>query len=220
MARKDAEKVIIDWVSKIDTSGINTERWKTKLKAMSDDDFKKFVDDLSNKRDYVSLIMPNYGKTQISTENNIKVAKEFGVKLFQRIWMIDPITKRKYLSNDEYPVLYLPVRRQIQMVRNKFSYAKNNSKIDVLTGQPTGTSAAGSLSYPEMLVLHSRGLDKCIEEMAWARGGNARAFKVMNNTIKDTGSVNLSELEPYSDGVKSTKVLNTYLKAAHVNNNI
>lgn len=220
MARQDAEKLILEWMDDIDLSGINTERWKAKFKAMSDDDFKKFVDDLKNKKDYVSVIFPNFSDVKVSTANNFKVAKKYGVKLFQRIWMVDPVTKRRYLSHDEYPIFHLPVRRQIQMVRNKFSYAKNNTKVDVLTGQPTSISAAGSISYPEMLVLHSRGLDNVIKELAWVRGGNTGAFRAMNHLIRETGSVNLSELERYSDGVKSTEVLNTYLKAAHINNNI
>lgn len=220
MARKDAEKLILEWVTDIDLSGKNTERWKAKFKAMSDEDFKKFVEDLKEKRDYVSLIFPNFSDVKISTANNFKVAKKRGVKLFQKIWVVDPVTGRKYLSHHEYPVFYLPVRRQIQMTKNKFSYAKDNSKVDVLTGQPAGTSAAGSISYPEILVLNSRGLDKTVEELAWARGGNDRAFRAMNQLVVKTGNVNLSELEPYSAGVKSTVVLNTYLKAAHINNNI
>lgn len=220
MARQDAEKLILEWMDDIDPSGKNTARWKAKFEIMTDEDFAKFVKDLKEKKDYVSVVFPNFSDVKVSTENNFKVAKKRNVKLFQRIWITDPVTKRRYLSHDEYPIFHLPVRRQIQMVRNKFSYAKNNDKVDVLTGQPTGVSAAGSISYPEMLVLHSRGLDNVIKELAWARGGNERAFRAMNGLIKETGSVSIAELEQYSDGVKSTEVLNTYLKAAHINNNI
>lgn len=220
MARQDAEKLILEWMDDIDLSGKNTERWKAKFKAMSDKDFEKFVNDLKNEKDYVSVIFPNYSDVKVSTENNFKVAKKRGVKLFQRIWMTDPVTKTRYLSHDEYPVFHLPIRRQIQMVRNKFSYAKHNNKVDVLTGQPTGESAAGSISYPEMLVLHARGLDNVIKELAWARGGNDKAFRAMNVIAKETGGVSLAQLERYSEGVKSTEVLNVFLKAAHINNNI
>lgn len=221
MARKDAEALILEWVSDIDQSGINTERWKTKFKAMSDEQFAKWMKDLEEKRDYVSLIMPNFSDVKISTANNFEVARKRGVKLFQRIWMIDPVTRRRYLSNDEYPVFHLPVRRQIQMVKSKLSYAKNNTKVDVLTGQPTSISAAGSISYPELLVLHARGLDKVIEELTWARGGNERAFRAMNQIIRQQGSVSLNELERYSnDGVQSTKTLYSYLLAAHIKTDI
>lgn len=221
MARKDAEAVILDWVSDIDKSGKNTERWKAKFSQMDDKQFAKFMDDVKHGRDYVSLIYPNYSDVKISTANNIEVAKKRGVKLFQRIWMTDPVTGRKYLSNEEYPVFHLPVRRQIQMAKSKFSYAKNNTKFDVLTGQPTSVSAAGSISYPEVLVLHARGLDKVVEEMTWARGGNERAFRAMNQIIRQQGSVSLAELERYSgDGVQSTKTLYSYLLAAHIKSDI
>lgn len=221
MARKDAEELILDWVSDIDKSGINTNRWKEKFKIMDDKQFAQFIDNLKNKRDYVSLIFPNYSGVKISTANNIAVAKKRGVKLFQKIWMVDPVTGRKFLSNEEYPVFHLPVRRQIQMVKSKLSYAKNNTKVDVLTGQPTSISAAGSISYPEILVLHSRGLDKVVEELTWARGGNERAFRAMNQIIRQQGSVSLAELERYSgDGVQSTKTLYSYLLAAHIKSDI
>lgn len=221
MARKDAEAVILDWVSDIDKSGKNTERWKAKFSQMDDKQFAKFMDDVKHGRDYVSLIYPNYSDVKISTANNIEVAKKRGVKLFHRIWMTDPVTGRKYLSNEEYPVFHLPVRRQIQMAKSKFSYAKNNTKVDVLTGQPTSVSAAGSISYPEVLVLHARGLDKVVEEMTWARGGNERAFRAMNQIIRQQGSVSLAELERYSgDGVQSTKTLYSYLLAAHIKSDI
>lgn len=221
MARKEAEALILEWVSDIDTSGINTARWKEKFKQMDDKQFAKFIDDLKHKRDYVSLIFPNYSKVKISTENNIKVAKKRGVKLFQRIWMIDPVTKRRFLSNETYPVFYLPIRRQIQMVKSKLSYAKNNTKVDILTGQPTSISAAGSISYPEILVLHSRGLDKVIEEFTWVRGGNDRVFRAMNQIIRKQGNVSLSELERYSgDGVQSTRTLYSYLLTAHIKSNL
>lgn len=220
MARKDAEKICLEWIDMIDPSGINTKRWQTKFSEMSDDDFKAFVNELRNGRDYISVVSPNYGKTKITTENNFKIAKKLGVKLFQRIWLTDPVTNRRYLSNDPYPVFHLPVRRQIQMVKSKMSYAEDNSKTDALTGQPTGISKGGALTYPEVLVLYSRGLTESVKEMIWARGGNAGAFKMMNKKIKDTGSCSLKELQEYSTGVQSTQVLNVYLKAMHIDNNV
>lgn len=220
MARRDAEKVVIEWMNDIDPSGRNTKRWQQKFKDMSDDDFKRFVHSLQAGEDYISMVSPNFVHCQITLENNLKVAQKYGVRLFQRIWLNDPVTGRKYLSNDEYPVMHLPIRRQIQMTRKKFSYAKNNDKTDSLTGQPTGESEGGGISYPEILVLYSRGLEKSVEELIWARGGNKGAFKMMNKKIKDSGSCTLNELQQYSNGIKSTKVLSTYFKAIHISNNI
>lgn len=220
MSREKAEAVVLDWMDDLDPSGINTERWKVKFKSMDDKAFDDFVKLLREGKDYISIVNPNYSKVKVSTANNFKVAKKRGVKLFQRLWITDPITGVKYLSNDEYPVFHLPIRRQIQMTRNKISVAKDNSKIDSLTGQPTGSSSAGAISYPESLVLYSRGLEKTMQELVWARGGNHGAFLAMNNVIKDSGRVSLNELEAHSTGVDSTRVLNTYFKAAHIDNNI
>lgn len=220
MARADAEKIVIAWMDDLDPEGKNTKRWKDKFKSMDDKTFSDFVDTLRSKQDYISMVSPNFTNSKVTIENNFKVAKKYGVKLFQRIWTTDPVTGRRYLSNDEYPVFHLPVRRQIQMAKEKFSYPHNNDKTDTLTGQPVGESAGGGISYPEILVLYSRGLGKSVEELIWARGGNAGAFKMMNKKIQDTGKVTLNELEPHSTGIKSTKILSTYLKSIHISNTI
>lgn len=220
MARADAEKIVLQWMDDIDPSGDNTKRWKAKFKSMDDEVFKYFVDTLRQGLDYISVVSPNFTNTQVGIENNFRVARKYGVKMFQRIWTTDPVTGRQYLSNDEYPVFHLPVRRQIQMAKEKFSYAHNNDKTDSLTGQPTGESEGGSISYPEVLVLYSRGLSKSVEELIWARGGNKGAFRMMNKKIQESGSCTLKELEPHSTGIKSTKILSTYMKAIHIANNV
>lgn len=220
MARADAEKLVLQWMDDIDPSGDNTRRWINKFKSMNDDTLKQFVDSLRAGQDYISVVSPNFTNSKVGIENNFKVAKKYGVKMFQRIWTTDPVTGRRYLSNDEYPVFHLPVRRQIQMAKEKFSYAHNNDKTDSLTGQPTGESEGGSISYPEVLVLYSRGLSKSVEELIWARGGNRGAFKQMNKKIRESGSCTLRELEPHSTGIKSTKILSTYMKAIHISNTI
>lgn len=220
MARADAEKLVLQWMDDIDPSGDNTRRWVNKFKSMDDATLKQFVDSLRAGQDYISVVSPNFTNSKVGIENNFKVAKKYGVKMFQRIWTTDPVTGRRYLSNDEYPVFHLPVRRQIQMAKEKFSYAHNNDKTDSLTGQPTGESEGGSISYPEVLVLYSRGLSKSVEELIWARGGNRGAFKQMNKKIRESGTCTLRELEPHSTGIKSTKILSTYMKAIHISNTI
>ena len=220
MARLDAEKVTIEWMNEMDPSCDNSKRWVAKFKSMNDAEFKSFVNQLRNGEDYISIVSPNFVNSKIGIENNIRVAAKYGVKMFQRIWTTDPVTGRRYLSNDAYPILHLPVRRQIQMAKTKLSYSRNNDKSDSLTGQPSGESEGGGISYPEILVLYSRGLEKSTEEMVWSRGGNRGAFKTMNKKIKDTGSVTLAELQQHSTGIKSTKVLSTYFKSIHISNTI
>lgn len=220
MARADAEKVVLEWMDDLDPEGLNTKRWQAKFKDMDDNAFKVFVDKLRNGQDYISIVSPNFTNSKVNVENNFKVAKKYGVKFFQRIWTTDPVTGRVYLSNDEYPVFHVPIRRQIQMAKEKFSYPANNDKTDSLTGQPSGESDAGSISYPEVLVLYSRGLGKSVEELVWARGGNQGAFKMMNRKIQESGKCTLNELQQHTSGIKSTKVLSTYMKAIHISNTI
>ena len=102
MARRDAEKLVLQWMTDLDPSGDNTRRWTEKFKSMDDDVFKAFVNELREGKDYISIVAPNFTSTQVNIANNFKVAQKYGVKLFQRIWLNDPVTGRRYLSNDEY----------------------------------------------------------------------------------------------------------------------
>lgn len=217
--RQQAEAKVFKWIDLIDPSGTNTKEYKTMFAKMSDDQFKVYMIKLRDKRDYVSIIIPNHKKSAVTVENNLKVAKMVGHNFFQRIWQVDPFTNLRYLSNPSYLVVYLPTRRQIQTLQNKISIPEDNTHVDELTDQPTGPSKGAAISQPEMLVLHSYGLDKGIDELMNIRAGNLTAMNAMDKQIRDVGGVSLARLKQMGTRVKSTQTLSDLLSAAHIRNN-
>ena len=48
--------------------------------------------DLTKPRELLTIVVPNMSSKRLSVENNLKLAEKWGLKLFERIWITDPIT--------------------------------------------------------------------------------------------------------------------------------
>lgn len=217
--RKAAETVILKWIGQLDPSGENVKLTKSFFADMDDRQFDKYMREIEAGTDYVSMNYENLNNSQITVDNNLKVAEAMGHMFFQKLWLTDAITGRTYLTPLPYLVVDLPVRRQTEMLSKKISIPEDNRHIDEMTDQPTGVSKGSSLTYPEMLVLYSRGLDQSITEMMKFRGGDEKAFQEMERAIRENGSVNLDALPVANTKVKSTQVMSTLLKGMHLDNN-
>jgi hypothetical protein len=183
----------------------NAELTRQRFEAMSDEEFRETMIKFQKGEDILYLIAPNGAKVKLNTQRNIELGKKIGHDFFQRVWFTNP-DGSKYLSNDKYMIVRLPLRIQSQLISKKISIAKHNNTIDDLTGQPTGDSALG--------------LDNTLIELMKLRGGDRGAFNSMNTLITRNGEVSIKSVLPYSTGVKSTDTLYTYLTSMHLQNTL
>lgn len=221
--RKAAEALIIKWISKLDPTGVNTKMYKDEIfPSLSDKAFDEWMKKIESGTEYLFINIPNLTGKQVNVENNLKVADEMGVKLFQKITQTDPVTGKRYTGTRKYLIVDLPVRRQIQMITNKISIQAAGAKRDDLSGQIAGTSKnkGASISYPETLVLYSQGFDKTIVELLKVRGGDVEASRVVHDSINTQGSANLGSIDNLPTRAKSSETLSTFLKAMHLDNNL
>lgn len=218
--RKAAEAFILEWVEKLLPDGRNQELYRLKFSKMSDDEFADYMQKLSTEEEILNLIAPNGAKVKLETKRNLDLAKELGYEFFQRIWKRTPDGNSWYLSYDKYLVVHLPVRRQAQLLIKKISIAEDNRSVDDLTGQPTGKSKSSKVSYPEVQMLASLGLNNMLSEFMKYRGGDEKGFQAMEASISRTGGVSLKAIAPYSGTVKSTQTLSSLLTAMHLGNNL
>lgn len=219
--RKAAEAVILKWISKIDPSGTNAKMYKEEVfPNLSNDDFDKWMKDIEAGRDFVFINIPNLTNKKVTVENNLKVAEEMGVKLFQTITQTDPVSGKRFTGVRKYLILHLPVRRQIQMITNKMSIQDADVKYDDLSGQVSSSNKGASMSFPETLVLYSQGLDKTLEEFLKVRGGDQTASRVVTDTIINQGEASLQLVENLGTRAKSSSTLSTYMTAMHLQNNL
>lgn len=166
------------------------------------------------------VVQPNMEKYKITTDNNLKLAKKWGVEFFQRIWMTDRVTKQTYLTNLPYLVIDLPMTRPAQTLDKKIAIPDHNRSIDDRTDQVTGDSKGASISYPEVQILNARGLEDTILEFIKARGGDSKVGRLMDKQIKDTGSFDLDTVKDADTQAKSTETLSHILTGMHLENNL
>lgn len=217
--REAATKEILKWVEELLPGGGNKEIYEKALGKMTNAQFDDYMKKLESGEEVLSLTVPNLSKKRLSVERNLKVAKKLGHNFFQRLWLTDPHSGSTYLTPIPYLVVDLPLRRQAQLLTKKISIPESSDTADVLTGQATGPSKGASLSFPELQTLHAQGLEKTIEELIKFRGGDEEAYRAMNKELIDKGSVSLDSIQTNSR-VKSTETLSTFLKAAHIQNNL
>lgn len=221
--RKAAEALILKWVNKLDLSGVNGKMYKDEIfPNLSDKQFDEWMKKIETGSEYLFINIPNMTGKVVSVQNNLKVAKEMGVKLFQKITQTDVVTGKRYTGTREYLIVDLPVRRQIQMITNKISVQAAGAKRDDLSGQIAGSSKnkGASISYPETLVLYSQGFDNTIVELLKVRGGDVKASRMVHEAITSQGFATLGEVDDLPTRAKSSDTLSTFLKAMHLDNNL
>lgn len=218
--RKAAEAFILKYIDKMMPGSPNTQMYQDMFKDMSDKDFDKWINDIGTGHENLIIVAPNMAEYKMDVKRNLDIAEELGHEFFQRIWVQPEDGSPKYLTPNKHLVYKLPVRRQAQVLVKKISIPKDNHTVDYLTGQPTGDSKGGKISYVELQILAAKGLDSSINELIKIRGGDDGAFKAMNTLISRNGDVSQEEVLPYATGVKSTEILKAYLTSAHLESDL
>lgn len=217
--RKAAQDFILKYVEKLLPGGQNVKMYEDYFASMSDKEFDAWISRLGNGEEILAVVVPPMSDIKMDVVRNLKLAKELGHEFFQRVWLVAP-DGSKYLTPKKHLVYKLPIRRQAQLLIKKISIPKDNNTIDYRTGQPTGDSKGGKVSYMELQMLSAQGLDNTVTELIKYRGGDVQGFRAMNTVIGRTGRVSQAEIEPYAGGVKSTQVLRAYLTAAHLESDL
>lgn len=217
--RKAAQAIILKNLKVIDKTGENVAFYKEYLDGMSDAEFDQYINKLDSEEEYVQMKVPNFKGKDLTFEQILAAGDELEYKFFERIWITDRATGITSLSNHEYQVIVLPLRRQSQSLFGKMSTAEDNSHIDTLTDQPTGDSKTSSLSFVETQVLSNQGVDNPLEELLRVRGGNLKAFAAFEQQFLEHGHASLNAPGMEGGKVKSVQTASTYLKAMHLDNN-
>jgi hypothetical protein len=216
--RKKAEARILDVIDKLDPSKYNGDRYRKLFKLMTDDDFTRYMQDIRDKKRKLAFYVPNM-KIHIRMEDILAVAKELGVKFFERLRLWDNVTKRYYLTPQEYLVLKLPVRRLKQYLESKMSIPESDSHLDLFSGQVIKPDKGSSISLVELQTMLSKNLDNPITELSNLRGGNTPGYAAMKGQLEENGLANISSIDTNSR-VRSVVVTNAYFTAMALQSNL
>jgi len=190
------------------------------LGEMTDKQYADFVQSVKEGRSHIHLIVPNGSDEKLSQERIKKVADKLNIPIFEYMWVASPLTGRKNLSLYPRFVVDLPSRRFVQMLEYKLSAAKNNKHIDQRTDQATGESKASAISSPEINMLLAQGYNNSTREFVKDRGGDSKAFHLMENLIIRDGSVRQETLDKLNTRSKAPQVASRYFTAMHLPNNL
>lgn len=218
--RKGAEAFILKYVNEMDPSGLNVSIYESFFKTMSNQRFDEWMSELKNGQAFLVIHMPPNSKVDLNTKRNIAIGKKLGHEFFQRVWVGARGNVPAHLTPVKFLIARYPIRRASQLLTKKISVPDHNKSVDLLTGQVTGDSKGSRISYPELRVLASLGLDNTLEELIKFRGGDAKGLRALNTLISRHGSADLKTLRNYSSGVESTRLLKTYLTGMMLRNNV
>jgi len=218
--RQETQEYIIKMVEEILPGGGNREAYEALFATMDDEQFDGWMRQLKEKSIRLCMIAPNQSEAAMTMENNFRVARMLGFNPFERVIMDSKGGSAPYLSKHPVPIFDFTVRRQAQLQIKKISIPENNNSVDNLSGQAVGASKGSKISYPELQIMSSLGLDNAITELVKYRGGDQMGFNAMNDALARTGQVRLGSIEHLASGVKSTNTLSTYLTSMHLENTL
>lgn len=219
--RKKIEKFIVDGIEEILPKSDNRQHYVDFFATLSDKQFDELLDGLEDESIVLAIVCPNLKEgTRLDTGRNLKLAENWGLELFERVWIDPGNGEPKYLSNDRYLIIPLPLCRQAQLLTKKISVPKDNRSVNDFTGQPSGKSESSRISYPETLVLQSFGLDANLTELLKYRGGDIQGMRAMDAMISKTGAVSIDSLAHLNTEVTSTRTLYTLLTGMHLDNTL
>ena len=219
-ARTEATKDIVTLLSKFAGKTTAVTDLEEMVNGLTDKQFDGYMEAMLEGEETLPYVVPNLGKVRLSVEKNLKIAEELKHDFFEQLWLTDPATGEVHLTPEKYLVIDLPLKRLQQHLEKKMRIPDDNSRIDELTGQPSGASKGSRISFPELQVMYSQGLDKTIEELFKFRGGDEEAYKALSREILSGGVASMSAVDPGDTRARSTDVLQIMLKSAHLNNNL
>lgn len=218
--RKAAEASILSDIEALLPRSQNTQIYKDLFASMNDKAFDEFMLALAEGTKRLAIIDPNMSTIKLDVDRNLALAKKWGHKFFERLWIDEGNDIPPYLSPIEYLIVDLPLRRQAQLLVKKISIPTDNKSVDDFTGQPTGKSKGSTLSYPETQIMAANNLDNSLTEFLKFRGGDVKGHDAMNNAISKTGGVSLQSIMALGTQVKSTETLATLLTCMHLENTL
>lgn len=215
--RKKAQERILAAMKDFDPTGTNTKFYEDLFSKLSDKEFDDYMKRIRDKQDVLAYYAPNM-KTKTDVNDLIKLSHKYGVELFERIRMYDPLAETYYLTPHKFLVLQVPVRRFSQFIDHKLSVAEGDSRIDMLSGQVVKPDQAGTISQIEVQTLFSRGLTKTIRELIKFRGGDVVAFGEFKRELEEQGS---SSIDVETGSVaRSAVTMDVLFSGMHLESNI
>ena len=216
-SRLKVEEKIYKVMDILDTTGQNTEYYKTKFASMSDKEFYEFFDQDFPLKFQTKVFEIDPKITQIT-----KALDTIGVPVEEKVTMPFLYKNKDGVPVKTQPVLvvYLPLKRLKQMVIKKTGFSVDISKRDYRTGLLIDTDKNGNSTDREFESLAVLGLDNTMKELATVRADAMSAKSEFYNQINTTGMVSLKDVHVKNSDSIARNLISAYLLGAHIQSNL
>lgn len=214
--RKSIQDKILKIVNRIDPSGKNNKIYTEMFDKLSDSEFDAFMHRIKDREDVLAIYCANM-VDHLKIANLVQIAKDTGVKLFERIRIYDASSDSYYYTPKRYAILQVPIRRMVQFADHKLTVAEGDSRTDILSGQMVKPDAGCAISEPESRILHAFGFKNTLRELNKFRGGDVVAFAEFKRELEETGRTVVDR--DTGTKVRSAVAVDVYYSGIHIESN-
>lgn len=218
--RKAFEKLVLDTMGRVTKGGGNRTIYERIFKVCTDEQIEGMIQWCEQGNSLPVWSPGGVPAEELHFDTLMGLCNEFKVKIMQRIISYDEDTGIMSMSPNEAIVGRSELRAQRQFWAKKFNAAKNDYKIDDLTGQVSMESRATGISMPEITVLRGLGLNIMANELYNVKGGDQDALKAYKNDLLTTGKTTTDGSLRKGSGTKVLSTVHYLLRGRHINNNI
>lgn len=218
--RKAFEKLVLDRMARVTDGGGNKVIYERIFKEATDEQIEGMIQWLEQGNSLPIWSPGGIKKEELRYETLMKLCELDKVKIMQRVISYDEDTNIMSMSPNEAIVGRSELRAQRQFWAKKFNAAKNDYKIDDLTGQVSMESRATGISMPEITVLRGLGLTTMANELYNVKGGDQDALKAYKNDLLTTGKTTTDGSLRKGSGTKVLSTVHYLLRGRLIDNNI
>jgi len=189
---------------------LNESIYKSLFESFTKKEYEAWVEDFI-RNGIINVIIPLDGSVPTSKDKTIELIEKSGGSIY------GPLEITSEHGTKETPISFLVMDMNIRIptqTSEKGLAVSDDQKVNPMTGQ---VSAVSKLTSPEMGILYGLNLNSVIKEMTGPRGGDVGSMNALRTLLSQTGKVSLEELNRFSTGRKSTKTMDAYFKAIHIN---
>lgn len=219
--RKGAQEFLINEMTAITPNGGNGAIYRNFLENMSDSEFDDYVEWLENGGDVAIWLSNTDRKDDIDFDDIVQRCEKLGRPVYQRIISYDIDTGMKVMTPAKHFIGTAELMKQSQMWIKKVGAAKDDSKIDDLTGQVMMESRATGMSTPEVSVFGAAlGLGNATNEIYTVKGGDLAALKAYRTDLIETGKTNTNACLDKGEGARGLRLVHFLLRGRLIDNNV
>lgn len=218
--RKAFETLVLDRMRRATKGGGNKVIYQRIFEQATDADIETMIQWLEQGNSLPVWSPGGIKNEELDYDTLMALCKLDKVKIMQRVISYDEDTNIMSMSPNEAIVGRSELRAQRQFWAKKFNAAKNDYKVDDLTGQVSMESRATGISMPEITVLRGLGLPIMSNELYNVKGGDQDALKAYKNDLLTTGKTTTDGSLRKGSGTKVLSTVHYLLRGRLIDNNI